>query len=270
MESPTDQLKSTPTSKPLLNPIIISIILISVVLTGTFFWWSNQKQNELRNEIVSLNDEIAYLNSKLQHTSSTPPVTKNRVAPVSASFTQSDLERIFELSEKEPGTEIYYSDNLGVGFSYLRYSSPYASSSPIKITEPGNRIDFGFHTIEVFTKDPKISLEQAIEKRFLQEYSSSDCFVKVYDTSEQRSSDYVKAEISFPPTNDPSAPWWQNSDKCPQHYSQRNAVRYFLMNKDVPGKFLFVDIGQDSVASDGTPVTEGDGSGWYSSIRILK
>lgn len=186
----------------------------------------------------------------------------DRATPV----TQQDLNSIFELSRKEAGTKIYYSDKLGVGFTYLSPVANYTS----KITESATKIYLDNQSIEVFTKDPKLTLAEAIKSKFLQGYNSSDCFIKTNETNEQRLSSYVSAEISFPPPNDPDAPFWQNSDKCPQYYSQTNAVQYFLMNKDVPGKFLFVRIGQDSAASDGTPPTAEGGFNWSHSIRILK
>ncbi len=258
MEQPINQFNSSPVNKSPLIPIVISVILTGVIIGGGIFWWANQRQHELQNQITSLNNQ-------LQQTSLTPTTTGNQHTSAPSSLNQSDLNRILELSKKEYGTKIYYSDELGVGFTYLSYTT-----SPINVTESGSKIDVIGQTIEVFTKDPKISLEQAIKDKFLQGYNPSDCFVKTHETSEQKLSNYISAVISFPPTNDPNGPWWENSEKCPQYYSEINAVQYFLMNKDVPGKFLFVRIGQESAASDGTPRTADVGFNWSHSIRILK
>lgn len=255
MEQPINQFESSKSSVQFL-PIIISVVLTALVVGGGIYWWTNQKQTELNNEIISLRTQVDQLKG-VSDVTPTPTLT-----PV----TQQNLNSIFELSKKEAGTKIYYSEKLGVGFTYLSYTP----NSPINVTESASKIDVIGQTIEVFTKDPKLTLAEAIKGKFLQGYNSNDCFVKTYETSEQKLSTYVSAGISFPPTNDPDAPWWQNSDKCPQYYSETNAVQYFLMNKDVPEKFLFVRIGQDSAASDGTPRTADGGFNWSHSIRILK
>lgn len=208
------------------------------------------------------------LTLKLLETTSMPTPTP--------AATQQNLNSIFDLSKKEAGTKIYYSDRLGVGFTYV--PNQVGTSFTVKVTEIGNKIyvhgtsekpEQG-QSIEVFTKDPTLTLGEAIKNKFLQGYNSVDCFVKTYETNETRLPNYVSAGISFPPTNDPNAPWWQNADKCPQYYSETNAVQYFLMNKDVPGKFLFARIGQYSITSDGTPITTEGGFNWSHSIRILK
>lgn len=184
--------------------------------------------------------------------------------PALTTSTEPNLNQIFGLSQKEAGTKIYYSEKLGIGFTYL----PVANQE-LKITEIGNKISLGDQSIEVFAKDPSLTLDEAIKSQFLQGYDSKDCFVKSNEASEQKLLNYISAVISFPPATDPNGPWWQNSDKCPQNYSETNAVQYFLMNKDVPGKFMFVKIGQDAVASDGTPLTPTGSFGWSHSIRIL-
>src|SRR3990167_160373 len=205
MEQPINQFESQKNSVQFL-PIIISVVLTALVVGGGIFWWTNQKQTELNNEIVSLRTQV----DQLKGTSDVTPT------PTPTPVTQQNLNSIFELSKKEAGTKIYYSEKLGVGFTYL---SPVANYTP-KITETATKIDLDGQSIEVFTKDPKLTLAEAIKSKFLQGYNSND----------------VSAGISFPPTNDPDAPWWQNSDKCQQYYSETNAVQYFLMNKDVPGK----------------------------------
>ena len=94
MEQPVDQFNSSLTSRSPLIPIVVSVVLTAVVVGGGIFWWANQKQNELQNEITSLNNQ-------LQQTSPTPTTTGNQSTPASTTLTQSDLNRIFELSKKE-------------------------------------------------------------------------------------------------------------------------------------------------------------------------
>lgn len=210
---------------------------------------------------------------------SKPVVQQSTPTLADTAFTQSDLNRIFELDNKEPGTKLYYSDKLGIGFTYLPLSSGIDVSE--KITEFEDKIEFTsrfyHHSIEVFPKDPKMSFEQAIEDRFLQGYSPTDCFVVTNTIRGLPNPNHISAEIYFPDTDNPEDPWWQNSEKCPPKYSAINAVRYFLMNENVPDKFIFVEIGQDTDFSDGTkPKAKEDGSdisigySWFDSIRILK
>ena len=71
--------------------------------------------------------------------------------------------------KKEAGTKIYYSEKLGVGFTYL---SPVANYTP-KITETATKIDLDGQSIEVFTKDPKLTLAEAIKSKFLQGFQEN-------------------------------------------------------------------------------------------------
>ncbi len=186
-----------------------------------------------------------------------------------------NLNTIFGLNQKESGTQIYYSEKLGVGLTYL----PYENSS-VQVTEKDNSINIDDQTIEVFDKDSNVTLQKAIEDKFLHGYDPKNCFVKTYDHSaegvQEGDPTYTMAIISYPPTTDTNAPFWQNSEKCPQQYSATNGLQYFLYNPSVPSKFLFVRIGQYSAASDGLISSENGGFqtqgrfNWSNSIRILK
>lgn len=170
---------------------------------------------------------------------------------------------VFGLQGKEKGTELYYSEKLGVGFTYLPYNS-----EKITPVEDGDKISIFDQTIEVFTKDPSISFEEAINQKFLQGYDPSECYVKTIN-SDYFPEEYVVASIAYPPANIPGEAWFANSVNCPRDYSQTNGAQYFLYNSYVPEKYIFVKIGQYSAASDGTPVSTGHFN-WTNSIRILK
>lgn len=216
---------------------ILSIILV-LILAGIAVYFSDAKKSSIMPAQTASNKQTA----------------------------ESDLNRIFDIAEKEPGTKLYYSEKLGVGFTYL----PYSWNSPVEISESDNKINVASQTIEIFAKNPNISLEGAIKEKFLQGYDPKECFVKIYNGNEQKLSNYISAGISFPPSDIPGSPWWQNADKCPQGYSETNGVQYFLMNEDSPDRFIFVKLGQAPAASDGTPQTENSNFNWSHSIRIVK
>lgn len=175
------------------------------------------------------------------------------------------LEQAFDLVNKEAGTKLYYSPSLGLGFTYR----PDTEFNPV-ISESAGKVAVGSQSVEVFAKDPASSLEQAIAERFLVGYDPTDCFVQEYQPApgESLPAGYQAAVISFPPPADPSEPWWQNSAKCPSGYSQANSRQYFLMNPEVPDKFVFLSLGQAPAVFDGAAGSQ-SGRNWSDSLRIL-
>lgn len=233
--------------------IILAIILAILVLIAASWLYLSRQGTEPKGLISQNQEENANM----------PNIEQKTLDSSSPIYSERDL--LFGLDKKVAGTKLYYSDKFGLGFTY--FSEDPNFSSEIKESD---RIIVSDQSIEVFSKDPKISLEQAIKDRFLEGYDSKDCFVKISETNEQEMSNYVAAVISFPISTDSNGPWWQNADKCPKDYSETNGIRYFLMNKDVPGKFLFVRIGQALAASDGMPLVNGSLFNWTHSIRILE
>ncbi|MDO8676241.1 MAG: hypothetical protein Q7K16_01130 [Candidatus Azambacteria bacterium] len=61
MEQPINQFDSTPKNNSVLLPVIITFALIAIIVGGGIYWWANQKQNELKNEIAILNNQISQL-----------------------------------------------------------------------------------------------------------------------------------------------------------------------------------------------------------------
>lgn len=89
MEQPINQFDSSPKSGTQFLTIIITVALTALVVGGGIYWWANQKQTELNNEIVSLRTQA----EQLKGTSSIAPT------PV-ASNNQSDelVKTKFELA----------------------------------------------------------------------------------------------------------------------------------------------------------------------------
>ncbi len=243
--------------------IVIAVLLLMGIVGYLFFTKGSLENKENKNTGTPIN---------IPTDNDTPQAEPEPTADSSA---KPDLATIFALDEKRAGTQIFYSKNLGVGFTYL----PFDFKPTVEINESENKImvdGSDGQWLEVFDKDPNISLAQAIEQRFLSGYNPTDCFVKVSDYSEsfqatqQELVDYNKAYINFPTTpNAPDAPWWENADKCPSVYTTTNGIAYFLYNKNVPSKYLFVSIGQYSAASDGSSLTDPNYN-WDRSIRILQ
>lgn len=170
-----------------------------------------------------------------------------------------------ELGYKNPDTQVYYSQRLGVGFTY-------APTTEVP-TEHGSVIDFGGKKLTVYTIAPTADIRQAVHEHFLRGISEADCFVEV-TTVDPNDGAYQSASIKFPDTAaDVDKPWWESDAalKCPAQYRETNGLRFFLMNKNVPDKILFLDLGQDSITSDGQPASEeGDTFDWSHSVKIFK
>lgn len=186
-------------------------------------------------------------------------------------MSESELAKAFDMDGKAEGTKLYYSDRLGIGFTYIP-EPDLAPGYTVSVVEDGNKIVVDEEqSVEVFSKNPEQTLEEAIAERFLKGYDPKKCFVKIYDENiEVDASGYVAAGISFPEPENPEDAWWTNNVDCPNGYSEINGVSYFLMNKEVPGKFVFVEVGQYAAASDGIVDANGQEYNWSHSIRILK
>ena len=186
-------------------------------------------------------------------------------------ISKSELTKAFDMDDKAEGTKLYYSDRLGIGFTYIP-EPDLAPGYVVSVVEEESKIIVDEEqSVEVFTKNPKMTLEQAITERFLKGYDPEKCFVKIYDADiEVDAPGYVAAGISFPEPENPEDAWWTNNVDCPQNYSETNGVSYFLMNTEVPEKFVFVEVGQYAAASDGIVDANGQEYNWSHSIRILK
>lgn len=207
------------------------------------------------------------------------PTTNIMNQPAAPLTKQQKLDSLFDISTKAPETKLFYSEKLGVGFTYLPQSQ-YDSSVETVVTEKGDMIyvhnaqyepETG-QSIQVFTKDEKLSLEEAIQNRFLKEYDKKDCFAAAYTNTEMIPSGYTTAEISFSEDLAPKdGAWWDIGDKCPVTYTTTNGIQYFVMNPDVPGKYLFLKLGQESISRDGSIVEDGgELHDWSYSLRIVE
>lgn len=179
-----------------------------------------------------------------------------------------DLEAIFGMDSKVSGTELVYVPHLGIGFTWLFDPELHAGfEHPIRIE--GNTVRMFGQSVEVFSKDSAQTLSEAIEEQFLVDYDPANCFVEDSLFGEDETGQYVFAQIAYPPPSDPNEPIWANQEQCPVSYSRTNGVAYFMMNTEVPDRFVYFSIGQEAVASDGTP-KEIRNTNWHGSLQILE
>src|SRR6266567_799318 len=125
-------------------------------------------------------------------------------------------------SQKPVPHVTYTSNNLGVRFTYpiqvggvLKYFTReignriylYDNYDKVSFNQPfsGTDADFltsiapGAFSVEVFTKDPQQSLQNAIKQQFLTGYSENDCFVNTTPKGHPKAVEsYQTAIIDFP------------------------------------------------------------------------
>ena len=207
--------------------IIIGLILLLVGLGGGYLLFGAKNGPEQKSNMAS----------------NITPTTTQSISPTEA---MRNIEKNF------------ISQNLGIAFDYKQ--EPFSDGTKVKVKESDNKVYVyvareGSNTdyktgqyVEIFQKDPGITLKEAIENKFLKGYSSNDCFVKNYDLNNPLPR-YEGATISYPAPTDPNAAWFENGDKCPPVYSESNGLSYFFYDKNFPNKFAFFSIGQYPIES---------------------
>ncbi len=159
----------------------------------------------------------------------------------------------------------YVSDKLGISFDYLPDQD--GDGKPdTAVSESGDKLYVYYSAaapeegqwVQKFSKNPNDTLVQAIQKQFLQNYSSKDCYaIDFVDFYKSMNIDAPKipenvseAIIAYPKPTDPNAPFFQNSSKCPATYSFTNGLSYFYMDKNHSDKYYFFSIGQYAILAD--------------------
>lgn len=175
----------------------------------------------------------------------------------------------FNLAAKQPGTHGLFSPRLGIGFTYHAPEPLHVWESGTTMHIDGSEIASN-KTIEVFEIAPAPSITLAIRDNVLMGTSDQDCYVTLLSFA---TTPYQTATINYPVDESLDEPWWvsPSAEKCPAKYRASNELSYFLFNAEVPTKLLFVKLGQDSIATDGTVLAEGqEAMDWSQSIRILE
>lgn len=265
--------------KSALLVIIGALITITVVYGIDYFSPKAEPDPIAVVEPVSQTEPVVE-NKPTETPATTPSATPE--APKEKVYSQDELNKIFEMDKKKPGTKLFYSEKLGVGFTYAPHKED-PKSRILSIKEKDSKIaiidqnsenlgDKIFENadadIEVFTKDPKDTLGQAISKEFLTGVDSKKCFATKSTYGEQLEG-YIYAVISYAPTSGSDVVINNGIENCPkeaQSYATRNdGIQFFLEDPKVPSKYVSLRIGQGAFAESGT-----GNEGWERSIRILK
>lgn len=225
--------------------IIGGVILFVAVVGGLYFWGKQQKSSP-----APATPEAP---TPVAQPPSTPPATRGAQIPT------------------DPNTKTFSSIDLGISFNYLEMQNgekfaDKAVGSKVYVYQTKFPVEQGQY-VEVFPKNAADDLKTAIEKKFLANYSKTDCFVIVGKNPVAKQTvpaTFVFAQITIPTSpNDGmeelSAKW----QKCPTPYTATNGLAYFLMNLAHPDKFVFFSIGQYSI--DGGP----GGVLWQSTLKFL-
>lgn len=194
-------------------------------------------------------------------------VPLTRPSALSSSISQQEIDIAFGIKEKQQGTKVFYSQDFGFGFTYASHKG---TDIPLEIIDDQNDTIYlhflnelppvSRKSIQVFGKNPNMTLGEAVRFRFLFNKNPANCAVEARQAVQEPSSSYERVEISYVHSQDAN---FTTEDPCFIYYTRG----YFLMNKEVPDKFLFINLGQDSIASDGTI---GEVNDWSRSIKILR
>lgn len=161
-------------------------------------------------------------------------------------------------------TNRYTSPKLGVSFTYESQQG----FNQNKVTEQGNTITLTSYvngepltnnSIEVFSKDPNLSLADAIAKNL--SLDSAKCVVDIRPAS----GTFQKAYVSLTNQSDYTTGDGSNApDLCSKYQSYGNGVYYFLTDTAHPDKYAYISIGQDSISAD----DKGDNLIWDDTISF--
>jgi hypothetical protein len=254
--SPTTQTPYPPTPKKKNPWLLISFIVLLLGATSTFAY----KYNKVKQQL----DKKGEKPFQTQIAQSPNPETIDLTNPQSSPTQKPYIE-----DTNISGQKKYVNPELGISFLYLEYD--YDGKNKISTKQISNKIyvyadaytyDSGQY-LEMFQKNPNISLEETLKKTFLENYSTIDCTVVTETTPSSYPTSYIQANIKVPgeftDLEDMSIKW----QKCPKTYVQTNGMSFFLMDQNYSDKFAFFSIGQYGIA------TNKDDTLWQDTVEFL-
>lgn len=260
--------------------VIIGALITITVVYGIDYFSPKQEPAPVTTEPVAKTEPVV----ENKPTETTAP-TLTPEAPKEKVYSQEELNQIFEMDEKKPGTKLFYSEKLGVGFTY--FASP---NENLLVKEEGNKVYLYLEkdsykngqSLEIFDKDRNDTLTQAITKQFLNKPNTKKCFIEeesnIYKDWNLRDgyvgpftppNQYISAYI-FTKYDDSKecdiAPYYRLSDGV------GNANAGFLLDNTNPSKYVAIQ--QPPVDEGGATSGYKDKSlqllSWTDTIRFLK
>lgn len=253
MDSLNSQIsKNYPYLSKLRMPIILFLVAILSGIIGYLIGVRADKNS--KSQLIS------------QQTSPTlsPTIFPNTISTGGGSYT---------ITTTIPDQMKFVSQKLGISFLYDG-----ATGVPPTLTkEEGDKVfiyadyqytGFDYHQgqfLQVFKKDPKITLVEAIKQQLLVGISEQDCYVMSEDDTKQflgslpYPSGFNVAIISYPGVkghDGTSQDVIHNAAmKCPIPYAiTTGGIKYFLLDTAHPDKFIFVSSGQQPFGGTELPV----------------
>ncbi|QQS44489.1 hypothetical protein IPM65_02735 [Candidatus Roizmanbacteria bacterium] len=163
-----------------------------------------------------------------------------------------------------PGALAFSSPDLGIGFFYPQKVQNIQS---VDVKETGNKI-YVFMTntepedgqwVEVFSKNPDATLEEAITQHFLAG-KEDGCYVTVTKTEGSITTAII--DFSYDQSNGLEG-MFEKTKYCSEDYAKTNGIRYFWYDSAHPETYLFFSIGQY-----GIPVTSTEN--WQDTVRLIR
>lgn len=233
--------------------VVLTIFLITLAGGVGYLFYQNQ---QLKNQAYRVSSEDTSSleispTPTLEPTTPADPYTENTTTP---------------------GQKKYVNPKLGISFLYLVIDG-FDNVTEITTKEIGSKVyvyakKYNYNAgqyVEVFDKNPKQTLKEAIETKFLENYSTEKCFASVQQLPASYPSSYTKATINI--TGDISTMSMEERlekvRQCPQDYIGSGGIAYFLMDNNHPDKFVFFSIGQYSMLSGVDDLT------WQDTIEFL-
>lgn len=167
-----------------------------------------------------------------------------------------------------PHGNTYRSDTLHLAFYYA--ATVNGSNETFTVSEAGNKVYIyatgqtkeSGQSVESFTKDPNLTLEQAITQQFLTGIDTDTCFVNPLDSTQVG---IEKAIIDYPVPTDAPEPFFMYGEACPANYSKTNGIRYFYYDPQFPDRYFFFNIGQYGIPAYNDTADEN----WQDTFRII-
>ncbi len=175
--------------------------------------------------------------------------------------------------------KIYNSDNLGVSFTYYD-NTKISPSDALKIVEKNNKIFIadakstdvtrGSKYIEIFQKDPNLSLNDTIKQKIIKQENLDKCEIVKYDNRAAILNPtyeflYVQVINADKMSADEVI---QKNASCSHGVFFASGMGYFVMDKGHPNKFAYIYIGQSPFAFPFNNGDNGNNIDWDSTISF--